>query len=399
MKICLASIHPRRLSGQLESLIALAEHLQQLGHAVVVASAFERGELGGLADEGAASMPAKLQRVWRALREVEHAARGADVVHVNLPTPAFAALGDIVRMRTGLPVVVGFESHLADCVQLVRDGHVLRDPAFYLPRLLINNGLIARCALYSCERYVVSSNLQRQELLALGVSPERIQVLANVSNNGKLAHASRREARERLGLPDASLVSYVGHFHHVKGADMLAAAFGQVRRAHPRARLVLAWSGLGDRHSVERHLAEVGTGDQVIRLGMVDVGDLLAASDVLALPYRLTIGQNAFPNVLLEALSIGVPLVTSRLPLLEELLRHGETALLCRPEDPTSLAEAVSRLLAEPSLGDHMRGRQRLLAAQTLAPAHLAGAYLALYRRVRRGQARILRPAPHRQRV
>ncbi|MBI4493527.1 MAG: glycosyltransferase family 4 protein [Chloroflexi bacterium] len=395
MKLCLASIHPRRLSGQIESLIALATHLESLGHQVVVASAFESDEIGALADDGAASLPAKLRRLWQAMRQVERSAQGADLVHLNLPTPAFAVLADLIRARTGLPVVVGFEAHLADPVQLVRGGFLARDPHFYLPRILINNGLVARCAPYQCERYVVSSRLQRDELLRLGVAPERLQVLANLSNTAKLAEVGQARARAHLGLPDGPLVAYVGHFHHVKGADVLASAFATVLRTHPQARLALAWSGLGERRPIERLLDCPGVSERVIWLGVVDVGALLAATDVLALPYRLTIGQNAFPNVVLEALAVGVPLVTSRLPLLEELLQEEETALLCPADDPASLGQAISQLLSDAPRRVRMRARQRRLAAR-LEPASLAQRYHELYLGVQRGQAHVLQPAPNR---
>lgn len=398
MRVCLASIHPRRLSGQIESLLALAEHLEGLGHQVVLASAFEAHELAGLSGDGAAGLVGKLQRLWQAISQTERSARGSDVIHLNLPTPAFAVLADVVRARTGLPVVVGFEAHLADPVRLLQGGFLARDLTFYLPRLLINNGLVARCAPYRCERYVVSSHVQRLELLRLGVAAERIQVLPNVSNNGKLREMTQQQARSQLNLPDGPLVSYVGHFHHVKGAEVLLEALPAVLRLHPEARLAVAWSGLGDRRPLDRVVDRLGLGERVLWLGKVDVGALLAATDVLALPYRLTIGQNAFPNLVLEALAVGAPLVTSRLPLLEELLREEETALLCPAEDTSSLAFTIARLLADPALRDRMRGRQRLLAAR-LAPARLARRYHNLYEGVQRGQARVLQPAPHRQQV
>jgi glycosyltransferase involved in cell wall biosynthesis len=396
MRICLASIHPRRVSGQIESLLGLAEQLERLGDEVVLASAFAPGELLHLADEGARGMLGKLRRVWQALQVVEHRARGADVLYLALPTPAFALLGDVLRVRTGLPVVVAFEAHLADPAQLLFGGYLARDARFYLPRLLINNGLVARWSAYRCDRYVVSTELQRRELLRLGVPAERVCVLPNVSHNRKLASPSQAQARARLGLSAGPLVSYVGHFHHVKGADLLATACGAVLRRHPRAALAIAWSGLGDPRPIRRNLAENGLAAGAVWFGQVDVGAVLAASDVLALPYRLTIGQNAFPNVLLEALSVGVPLVTSRLPLLEELLRDGDTALLVPPNDAASLALAIDRLLRDAALRGRMRAQQRRLVAQRLAPELLARHYHALFLEVQHGQAGILQPAAHR---
>src|SRR5207248_7886950 len=112
-------------------------------------------------------------------------------------------------------------------------------------------------------------------------------------------------------------------------------------------RLVMAWSGLGQQARMRRTVARAGVADRVIELGRLDVAQLFAAADVVALPYRFTIGQAAYPGTVIEAMWVGVPLVTSDLPLLAELADGGQTALLARPGDPTDLADQITRLLTE----------------------------------------------------
>jgi glycosyltransferase involved in cell wall biosynthesis len=132
---------------------------------------------------------------------------------------------------------------------------------------------------------------------------------------------------------------------------------------------------------------------------VADVGALLAATDVLALPYRLTIGQNAYPNVMLEAFSLGVPLVTTRLPLLEEVVTEGETALLSAPSDPRSLATAINQLLDDTALRGRMRERQQRFARRAFDPTAIARRLDKVYQGAIHGQARLLRPAARRQQV
>jgi glycosyltransferase involved in cell wall biosynthesis len=102
----------------------------------------------------------------------------------------------------------------------------------------------------------------------------------------------------------------------------------------------------------------------------------------MVLPYRLTIGQGAFPDLVLEAMSVGVPLVTSDLPLLRELVEDGRTALLTRPRDPAAVASAVARLVQEPAIGASMVEMQQALMSQSLSPSALAARYLDLYHEV-----------------
>lgn len=393
MRLCLASVHPRRLSGQIESLVALARELERLGHQTTVVSPFDddllRGGVGlALArrDPGASAL-GKLLGVLRGFRRAAAAGRGADLLHLNLPTPAFSWLADALALQPGwnVPVVVGYEAHLADVPGLLRRSYLWHDPRFYLPRALVNNGLWGRCALFRCQRYVVASRWQRGELLALGVDEARLVSLPNLVDREKLRATPKATARAAL-LGEAGggpLVGWAGHFHHVKGVDTLLEAFARLADERPDARLALAWSGIGDAGPIAARIRALGLGERTIRLGQVDIGQLLSAVDVMALPYRLTIGQGAFPNLVMEAMAVGVPLVTTDLPLLRELADDGQDALLVPPDDPAALAAALARLLDEPALAASMARAQHARMDGLLAPATLAARYVELYETVR----------------
>ncbi|MBI3971138.1 MAG: glycosyltransferase family 4 protein [Chloroflexi bacterium] len=399
MRICLASIHPRILSGQIESLVALGRELRALGHDVRLVSAFSEDVLyrdarWDLKTGDGQPLAPKLVRIWRIVRDVCREARSADVVHLNLPTPAFSPVADLVYAATHRPTIVGYEAHLSSLRTLLGGGHLWRAPAFYLPRALVNNGLVARAALNRCHRYVVSSGWQRTELVRLGVARERVAVIPNLIDTSKLQRWPRDEARRRLGLPLAhKLIVYVGHYHPVKGVELLPAALRQLRRAVPEARLVLAWSGIGKRETVVEAIERAGVREQVIEIGRVDVGQVMSAADVVAAPYTLTIGQAAFPAVPLEAIHLGRPLVTSDLPLLRELTHDGQAALLVRDGDAAALAAGILALLAEPARTAAMSEAQRRLRETAYRPERIAQRYVALYKAALRRQAGVLQPA------
>src|SRR4029077_12386089 len=105
-----------------------------------------------------------------------------------------------------------------------------------------------------------------------------------------------------------------------------------------------------------------GLEERVVWLDRVHVGTFLCAIDVLALPYRSTAGQAAFPSLMLEALYAGRPLVTTALPLLSELAEDEHVALLCPPERPDLLAAQLDRLLSSEPLRHRMSREQMRLA-------------------------------------
>jgi glycosyltransferase involved in cell wall biosynthesis len=248
--------------------------------------------------------------------------------------------------------------------------------------MVINNGIVARATVHRAARYIVSSEFQKQELRALGYAERRVDVIPNLIDTTKLRRWDKAEARQALGLPDGPLVAFVGHFHDVKGHDVLIDAFPAVRREVPDARLALAWSGIGSQYEVRAQIARVGIADRVIELGKLDVGQLFSAADVVALPYRFSIGQAAYPGTVLEAMIVGVPLVTTALPLLEELTDRGDTAALATPGDSASLAAAITALLRDTAAGDRLVAAQARAMADRFNQDKLLDRYETLYRQV-----------------
>jgi len=380
--ICLASLHPKVLSGQIDSLAGLGRALTRRGHTVTLVAPFDTG---GLLDRSLISLDAGSHRLTgaamkmlRTIPRIIAAAHEADVVHLALPTPAFSWVGDIVQSGTTTPVIVSYEGHIAPGGQLLRPSRLRRSWRTYLPLWAVNNGMFGRITRYDAARYVVSSEYQRQELAALGAPAERLDVVSNVVEQDKLARCEPAAARRRLRLPEGKkLIGYIGHFNDVKGVDVLAAAFAQLVQRQPDAHLVLAWSGQGNPEPVRTPLA--GLDDHITWLGKVHVGTFLCALDVLALPYRCTAGQGAYPSLVIEALHAGCPLVTSRLPLLEELLGPTETALLCPPEQPAALAAQLETLLVDEDRNRRMQVTQQLVARTRFASDILAMDYELLY--------------------
>jgi len=378
----LASLHPRVLSGQIDSLAGLGRALERRGHDVALVAPFDTSELLHQSlidlDTGPQSLATASKAMLRAAATMRGTARNSDLLHLALPTPAFGWLADMVRLASNVPVLVSFEGHLAQGRQLLGNFRRPRSLKSSLPLWLVNNGLFGRMSAHLCERYVVSSEYQCDELQALGVPAARITVLTNVVEDGKLQGCDQPCARRELGLePGRPTIGYIGHFNDVKGVDLLASAFASLVQSGRDLGLALAWSGQGDPRLVTSRLQPVKS--HVTWLGKVNVGNFLCAVDVLALPYRSTAGQGAFPSLVLEALHAGRPLVTTDLPLLAEIAEDEHLALLCPPERPDVLAQQLDRLLSSEPLRRRMSKEQIRVAQERFAPDLLVRRYEAVY--------------------
>jgi glycosyltransferase involved in cell wall biosynthesis len=157
--------------------------------------------------------------------------------------------------------------------------------------------------------------------------------------------AARRELREELGIHRESRIAVsVGRLSPQKGHSTILDALG--RLAHDRPDLHFVWAGAGPlADELLGAVIAAGHADRVHLLGhRDDVPTLLAASDVLLFPSRAE-GRSF---ALLEAMAAGLPVVTSDIGVLTEMVRDGETGTTFRVDDGDDLAVQLLAALDDP---------------------------------------------------
>jgi glycosyltransferase involved in cell wall biosynthesis len=171
--------------------------------------------------------------------------------------------------------------------------------------------------------------------------------LAHYRPSGPDRTRERTEARAALPLPDGfpgdgPLAVCVGRICHQKGQDVLLRAWPEVLGHLPGARLAL----VGDGPDAER-LRRTAPSSVHFAGAAADIRPWLRAADLVVLPSRWE-GMALAP---LEAMACGRPVLVSDVSGARESLPPGQGRLcLVPPEDPTALAKALGRLLAEPRL-------------------------------------------------
>lgn len=155
-------------------------------------------------------------------------------------------------------------------------------------------------------------------------------------------------------LPDSGPIQAVcvGSFSEYKGHRYLLEALA---KPHPQLeRVQLDLIGSGElREELEELVERLGLGERVRFRGVIDEEAVAAALDASHLFLLGSIvadngRRDAVPNVLIEALAAGLPIVTTRISGIPELVRDEETGLLAEQRDPDGFAEAVIRTLARP---------------------------------------------------
>ena len=104
--------------------------------------------------------------------------------------------------------------------------------------------------------------------------------------------------------------------------------------------------------------------------------DLLATSHVFALASvpESGGGSDNLPTVIVEAMLAGMPVVSTRIAGIPEMITDGESGFLVSPKDAPALAAAIERLLADPLLANRLGARGRQFAEQNFAIEKTTGA-------------------------
>lgn len=176
----------------------------------------------------------------------------------------------------------------------------------------------------------------------------------------------RRETQD--DARDRGLVVAVGSLVDKKGFPILLSACARLRDRDVAFRCVIVGEG-PLRPRLEGQIRRLRLADCVTLLGALpheEVMRLLARGAVFVMPsVRARDGEmDGIPNVVLEALSVGTPVVATRLSAIPEIVRDGETGRLVPPGDDDALARAIAETLREPETSQAMARRGRDLVRQ-----------------------------------
>lgn len=207
-----------------------------------------------------------------------------------------------------------------------------------------------------------------------GVEPARLHAIYNPAYRpGFVKAADQPVEHPWLAAKDRPVVIAAGRLHFVKGFADLIRAFKIASEGRP-ARLVILGEGK-ERPNLERLVADLGLQDRVQLPGRVpSTAPWMARSDLFVLSSR----REGLPAVMIEALAIGLPIVSTRCPSgPEEILENGRLGRMVDVGDVDGLARAIGEALDAPP-GD--RAARQARAAEFSLDRALEQ-YLALWRR------------------
>jgi len=185
----------------------------------------------------------------------------------------------------------------------------------------------------------------------------------------------RAQWRQAHGIEThATILTHVGRFAPPKNHALLIEAFARVRTSAPLYLLLVGGGEL--ENTVREQVAALGLESRVRFLGIrADVADILRASDAFVLSSR----WEGNPMSVMEAMAAGLPVVSTAVGGVPELVRDGETGLLVPSEDTGALAQAIQALVDNPARRQAMGVAARQHAVASFDIRHTVRGYEQLY--------------------
>jgi glycosyltransferase involved in cell wall biosynthesis len=208
-----------------------------------------------------------------------------------------------------------------------------------------------------------------------GLPVAKIRVIPNGVDAARLAEAQPADLTQ-FGIPAGSrTLLYVGRLDPQKGPFVLMAAVRELLPRYPEVHVLVVGDGpLGVK--LRAWATKVGLSERVHFIGRRnDVPSLMRAAEIFVLPSL----WEGLPNVVLEAMAAGVPVIASRVEGISDLLVDDRTGIVVPANSSAALVEAIDRLLSDPQHAHQMAHSAQHYVREQFAWDHVVEMYGAVY--------------------
>ena len=344
--------------GQEIRVLTEARGVAREGHDVLLAAPAESRIHAEAARYGVAAVALPIARKGPrgvvALRRLI-ASRRFDVVNTHSSTDTWLAALALLG-RGGTPA-------------LVRTRHISAPmPGNAATRWLYNR---------ATSRIVTTGEKVRTQVIGeVRADPARVTSIATGIDLERFQPRDRREARIALGLPpEAPILGIVATLRSWKGHAYLLEAFAGLQA---KDALLLVVGDGPQREAIAAEAERLGIAARVRMAGdQADVAPWMNALDVFCLP---SYANEGVPQALMQAMACGLPVVTTPVGSIEEIVTDGETGLLVPPRDAAALRGALAMLLADAGRRACLGGAAALRARERFGEARMVQRMIEVFR-------------------
>jgi N-acetyl-alpha-D-glucosaminyl L-malate synthase BshA len=221
----------------------------------------------------------------------------------------------------------------------------------------------------------VSEYLLQETRSAFGCASCRIDVIPNFIDPDVYDRKAHDPDVRKQFDGDRKVLMHISNFRPVKRVKDVVQTYAKVNKAVPSV-LVMVGDG-PDRQDAEHEARKLGVEDSVHFLGKIEqVASLLASADLFLIPTD----KESFGLSALEALACGTPVIGTSAGGLPEVVRHGETGMLCKVGDTDAMADAAIGILKDEARWKKMSAAAAADARARFSMDDIVGRYEQIYK-------------------
>jgi len=232
----------------------------------------------------------------------------------------------------------------------------------------------------------ISKDAHNQMLLHNKIDKQKARFIYNgvdiASFSGGINEESINLIKSEIGVqPGSFVVGHIARLTRVKDQETLLKAFQKVIENETKAELVIVGDGPLNQ-KLRQSASDLGIATYVKFLGYrEDIKDLLSVFDVIVLPSLM----EGVSLTILEAMAAGKPVIVTNVGGNPEVVVDGETGLLVPSRDPQKMADAIMRILSDPSLARRMGEAGRKRVEEKFSLEKMVNEYEKVYRNILKG--------------
>lgn len=323
------------MGGAQRYVLLLTQHLQQSGYAVSVAAGVSVTKSRALAE----ALQQNNITHYHIPTLVRHISPLKDYATLRHLTALYKTIKpDVVHVNSAKAGILGaWAAHRAQVKKIIYTAHgfAFDENISTTKKALYRHA--ERATVHHKTNIICLSQKDAAAAKQLGYTTDAIHIIPNGIDIHQSV-LSKNDARTALGIaPEAYCIGTIANFYQTKDLPNLIMAFQRFAQHMPSSVLVIIGDG-PQRSDLESLIAKLGIQQRVILTGVVPhAGRYCSAFDT----YACSSSKEGFPFSILEAMHAGVPIISTNVGALPEILDNGICGMLVPPSNPAALAEAL----------------------------------------------------------